>query len=187
MNGNEKRVQKFFLKQKSRPGWDHSDAPDSRKEGMVDHQMSSIIWALKLGFAANHPTLRDGFLVVWYKMAFGSDEALLAIVFPLLHVAVGIVITYSTLAGLFNSTIIRASPHRLQIWRGPLPWIGTRRLSADDIDQLYVKKVEYKSNDGQHLAYELHAVMKTKKDFKLISRLEEIGHALCLEQDIENW
>lgn len=55
----EQRVQKFLIKQKNKPGWDFEDAPDPRKEGMVDHQMPSIIWSLELGLIANHPTLRD--------------------------------------------------------------------------------------------------------------------------------
>lgn len=55
----EQRVQRFLIKQKNKPGWDFSDAPDPRKGGMVDHEMSSIIWSLELGLIANHPTLRD--------------------------------------------------------------------------------------------------------------------------------
>jgi hypothetical protein len=55
----EQRVQRFLIKQKNKPGWDFLDAPDPRKEGMVDHQMPSIIWSLELGLIANHPTLRD--------------------------------------------------------------------------------------------------------------------------------
>jgi hypothetical protein len=55
----EERVQRFLIKQKSKPGWDFSDAPDPRKEGMINHEMSSIIWSLELGLIANHPTLRD--------------------------------------------------------------------------------------------------------------------------------
>jgi hypothetical protein len=55
----EQRVQKFLIKQKNKPGWDFADAPDPRKENMIDHQMPSIIWSLELGLIANHPTLRD--------------------------------------------------------------------------------------------------------------------------------
>jgi hypothetical protein len=152
------------------------------------HDQLEIRWSWlspKIWFMVFFCIAWDSFLVVWYKNAFGSDGDVLTIVFPLLHVAAGVVITYSTLAGLFNSTVIRVSPQNIHIWRGPLPWTGTKSLSTDDIEQLYVKKVEHKSNDGQHLTYELHAAMKTKKDVKLISRLDEIGHALCLEQDIE--
>lgn len=59
LHTNEERVQKFLINQMNKPGWDLRDAPDPRKEGMVDHQMSSIIWSLELGLIANHPTLRD--------------------------------------------------------------------------------------------------------------------------------
>ena len=53
------RVQNFLVKQMKKPGWGFIDAPDPRKEGMVKHQMQSIIVSLKLGLIANHPTLRD--------------------------------------------------------------------------------------------------------------------------------
>ena len=55
----EERVQNFLIKKRNKPGWDFADAPDPRKEGMVDHQMPSIIWSLELGLIANHLTLRD--------------------------------------------------------------------------------------------------------------------------------
>lgn len=55
----EQRVQRFLIKQMNKPGWDFSDAPDPRKEGMTDHEMRSIILSLELGLISNQPTLRD--------------------------------------------------------------------------------------------------------------------------------
>lgn len=59
IQSNEQRVHRFLIKQMNQPGWDYSDAPDPRKEGMVDHEMRSIIFSLKLGLTSNQHTLRD--------------------------------------------------------------------------------------------------------------------------------
>ncbi|MFH1862428.1 MAG: transposase [bacterium] len=53
------RVYKFLSKRTKKKGWNFSDAPDERQEGKVDHQISSILWALEFGFMSNQPTLRD--------------------------------------------------------------------------------------------------------------------------------
>ena len=57
----KERVQRFLAKRakKKKKGWDYSDAPDSRQQGKVDHEMASILWAMELGLTSNQPTLRD--------------------------------------------------------------------------------------------------------------------------------
>src|SRR5690606_5247899 len=51
----------------------------------------------------------DGFLVVWYGIAFATlgtakGPGLMMFVFPLIHVAVGVGLTYYTICGFFNRT-----------------------------------------------------------------------------------
>jgi len=47
----------------------------------------------------------DSFLVFWYTMAFRADAPWIMKVFPIVHVAVGVGLTYYTIAGFVNSTV----------------------------------------------------------------------------------
>ena len=55
------RVQRFFRSRlkKKKKGWDFSDAPDTRRQGSIEHKMTQIIWGMWLGLVSNMPTLRD--------------------------------------------------------------------------------------------------------------------------------
>src|SRR5262245_58690998 len=87
----------------------------------------------------------DGFLVVWYwaginelmRGSHGSGMIWLMLVFPVLHVAVGLGLTYAVLCMFFNTTVIRVSGGELTVWSGPLPCGNNRRLFAADIKQLF--------------------------------------------------
>lgn len=48
----------------------------------------------------------DGFLVVWYAIAFSTNGPLMMKLFPLLHVAVGVGLTWFVLATFVNRTTI---------------------------------------------------------------------------------
>ena len=74
-----------------------------KKDGRVE--LSWRWFSLKYLFLLCFVIAWDGFLLFWYSMAFGSGDApWIMFVFPIAHLAVGIVLTYTTLAGLFNRT-----------------------------------------------------------------------------------
>jgi hypothetical protein len=130
--------------------------------------------------------LWDGFLVVWYSGAlFASDGfALAALLFPLIHVTVGVVLTYVTIAGLFNTTTITATRSALHIAHAPLPWPGAGPVEG--VTQLFSKeRVHHTKNGGRHYTYELHAQLRSGHARKLIGRLEEASQSLWLEQALE--
>ncbi len=68
----------------------------------------------------------DGFLVVWYSAVLLAPSGIdiVAALFPLLHVAAGVSITYTTVAGFLNTTSIEVRGGRLRLTHGPLPWPG---------------------------------------------------------------
>src|ERR1043166_3292364 len=66
----------------------------------------------------------DSFLVMWYSIAFTNDGPWLSILFPVLHVMVGVWLTYSTIAGFFNRTVVTVNDTTLEVWHGPVPWTG---------------------------------------------------------------
>ena len=71
----------------------------------------------------------DGFLVFWYAMALARPAQgmmWMPLLFPLLHVAVGVGLTYYVISGFLNSTRILIDDEFVHIRHQPLPWRGNR-------------------------------------------------------------
>ena len=130
----------------------------------------------------------DAFLVGWYSTAFTSSKSPgLAFWFPLGHVAVGIALTYATIAGLLNTTTVRASRDLLTIHHGPIPWLGSRSIQSSLIRQVYVEQVTtYWSTRSRstHVLNQVSAVMQDNSKQKLL-RCEDADVALFIEQQVE--
>lgn len=75
----------------------------------------------------------DSFLVFWYGSAMTTDAPWLMIVFPVAHVAVGVGLTYSVIAGFLNRTTLTLTPDALAVRHGPVPWRGNASFSRGDI------------------------------------------------------
>jgi hypothetical protein len=130
----------------------------------------------------------DGFLVFWYSMAIGSGAPLVFILFPALHLAVGVYITYSTLAGFFNRTNVELTRDELAVWFEPLPWPGEKTVKTADIKQLYCKESHsYSRRGGTRTCYALNMVTKDDQDVKLVGGLDSPVTARYFEQQLETW
>jgi hypothetical protein len=129
----------------------------------------------------------DGFLVFWYTTAFSMDSPWIMKVFPVLHVAVGVGITYATLAGFLNRTIIRADWNELTVRHVPLPWFGNCRVPVDQLEQLCSQEERHQCNSGVRCSYKVGAVPKEGKKTTLVSGLTDQDQALFIEQRIERY
>jgi hypothetical protein len=70
----------------------------------------------------------DGFLVFWYAIAASSKHpSLVMLLFPLLHVGAGLLITHAALCGLINRTTLRVGRDAFEFRRGPIPQGGAVR------------------------------------------------------------
>ena len=128
----------------------------------------------------------NSFLVFWYTMAFAGNAPWIFKVFPLIHVAVGVGLSYAVLTMFFNRTVIIAGPQRFRIHHGPLPSFGNMQLEAGDVTQLYCKeKISHSRKGGTSVSYELWAKMRDGAAKKLIGSLMEDQQALFLEQRLE--
>ncbi len=128
----------------------------------------------------------DGFLVIWYGIAFRMKEApIVMLVFPLLHVAIGVGLTYSTLAGFLNRTRLEVSRDLLTIRHGPLPWGGNHTLRGRQLKQLYVEESVRTNKGNTQVSYHVMALDREGNKVKLLSGLEDKDHALFLEQELE--
>ena len=142
----------------------------------------------------------DGFLVFWYSMAFATHGPWLMVVFPVLHVAVGISLTYGSLATLLNSTTIRVSRGELEVHSGPLPWIGNRTLPAVRVKQVF-SRVAYTHNyngatwnnatwngaawNNGKPSLALFAVLEDGNTIRLAGGLNASSEAAFLQQQLE--
>ena len=129
----------------------------------------------------------DAFLCFWYSMAFQGNAPWIFIVFPIVHLAVGIGLTYSTLCGFINRTVLEVSRDELAVWFEPLPWLGEKTLKTADLKQLYCKEKVTRGENSTTSQYQLYAVTRDDKEIQLLSSLDSPDVALFFEQQIEGW
>jgi hypothetical protein len=129
----------------------------------------------------------DGFLIFWYGIAFSTGAPLIFVLFPLLHLAVGAGLTYSTLAGFINRTFLEITPDKLSIRHAPIPWIGNMTLNINEIRQLYSEEAAHRGEHGTTYTYELWMASQDGKSRKLLSGIDNSDIPLYLEQQSERW
>jgi hypothetical protein len=128
----------------------------------------------------------NGFMIVWHVMAWSMGAWFMSL-FGLLHTAVGIGLAWFTLAGLLNTTTIRARRGLIEIASGPIPCGGNTTLTTDDLAQLYCKERVSHSKNGTSCAYEVLAVTKANVRKTLLKNLTEADQALFIEQELERF
>ncbi len=132
----------------------------------------------------------DGFLLLWYSSVPASGDSGFDLIFalvPLIHVAVGVGITYRAIAGFVNTTTLRAKQGELQIVHRPLPWWPAPTISTSDLEQLYVAKQVHHTKRSTTVTFELRAVTRTHHSQLLIRGFTELAQPLWLEQEIESY
>ena len=130
----------------------------------------------------------DAFLCFWYGTALSiKGTPWIMVVFPIAHVAVGVGLTYSTLAGFINRTTLRVDSQRFSVQYDPLPWYGEVKVPIDQLDQLYCKENRSSSDNSNHYSYQLCAILKDGRKMDLVKNLESPDLAAYLEQQIESW
>jgi hypothetical protein len=126
----------------------------------------------------------DGFLCFWYSMAFSTGAPWIMIVFPIAHLAVGLGLTYYTLAGFFNHSHLVVDRDTFIVSHGPLPWVGNLHMPVDRIEQLYCKEKPGKENST---TYQMSVVLKDGRKKDLLSNLDSPEIGFYIEHQIENW
>ncbi|HEX6746653.1 MAG TPA: hypothetical protein VF092_05105 [Longimicrobium sp.] len=140
----------------------------------------------KYAFLAVFCIIWDGFLAFWYTIAFNMGNPLL-ILFPILHVLVGIFITYATIAGFVNTTSVRIDGTRLRVHHHPLPWGRPVDLGIVEVKQLFCEQKVSQTRNGVSVTYNLNALMHDGTRKKILSNLDTPELPLYLEQHAEAW
>jgi hypothetical protein len=129
----------------------------------------------------------DSFLFFWYATALKTGN-LPMMLFPGAHLAIGVGLTYWTLAGFFNRTRVEATRACLRIRHFPLPWFGNCELATQVVEQLFTKEKIGKSNTGPSVSYEVHAILRPdSRRQKLLGGMDDVGQALWIEQSLESY
>lgn len=131
----------------------------------------------------------DGFLVFWYSMGIGFQGpnwpfALLFFVFPIAHVAIGVGLTYTVIAGFLNRTQIEMTRDELSVTHVPVPWKGNKRIPAGNVEQLF-SSLNVGSKGAQMFA--VNALLKDGRKEKLVAMLHEADEARYIERTIEDY
>lgn len=117
-----------------------------------------------------------------------SDRELLPKLFPLIFVFLGLGLLYSTVATWLNKTQIYVSKNSIEVKHQPVPWLGSKKIKADTIEQLFVEeKYRGSSNDNPRYTYNVLGLTSENVQFKLIAGLEFRDHARFIEKTIEDY
>lgn len=162
---------------------------------------SGVLTITRRWFNLSHPIMLffslfwNGFLVFWYSLlpqltdSEGQFDPFLLIfyLFPLLHVAVGVGLLYSGLAGLFNTTRVIVGGGRVQVQHGPLPWWGARDLEAGQIKQFYTKEsVSVSKGGNRSVTYNVLAILRDNRQISFVTGLTDKQQGLFLEKTLED-
>jgi hypothetical protein len=125
-----------------------------------------------------------GLLATFYGMATGSGAPLPVLLFPLLHVVVGVALAYGALAMFVNRTVVRAEAGTLTVRHGPLPWRPGPTLAVSEVSQVFTREDASKKNQGSP-TYSVWAVRRDGGRVRLAGTIPSADSALFLEQAVE--
>jgi hypothetical protein len=124
----------------------------------------------------------DSFLFFWYSQALSKpNPSLMILVFPLLHVGVGVGITYYVLASLVNKTDIVVSSAGVSVVIGPAPWVGNKTVKAGEITGVMVRE---RSSNRNSRSYNVMYADGSRKERRLVTSLSESDQAEFIAQTI---
>ena len=126
----------------------------------------------------------DGFLVVWYAGAITAGDVAFAL-FPIVHVAAGVFLTYSLIAQFTNATTLYVGGGALKVRHGPLPWPGKKDIPTTGLSQVWAVEREHRRKRGYSYTYEVRAKERAGTEHTLMKSLTNAEQAIFLEQQIE--
>lgn len=126
----------------------------------------------------------DGFLVSWYA-AVARTGGSIEMLFPLLHVAAGVAVTYAAVTGLVNRTVLRVEGGKLSVRHGPLPWIGNVEIETARLRQLYVRRRMHHTKNGTYYTWSVQADTDDFETITLLARLHDREQAEYIEWAVE--
>ena len=131
----------------------------------------------------------DLFLFWGYSTIFSAPKVdMLAVLFLLLHLSLGVGLTYFLLAGFLNKTIIDVTSNVVSVRDSPLPAWGNKRIAAKDFLRLYCKTKKVRNGLYWIDIISVYAVVtNTQIDVELLSGLKSAEQAIFIQQEVEGF
>lgn len=163
-----------------------SESP--KVSGTVVIRRRWLTTAQGLAFRAIFAVCWWSFLVFWYTTVIGFGAGWLFVVFPLIHVAVGVWMVYSLIADVLNTTTITADHASLRVRHLPIPMFGVTSLHVPTITQIFCKEIKRRSKNDSgapSISYSVCVCLDDGRQLPLIERLPDADQALFIEQQLE--
>jgi hypothetical protein len=191
--GESMRPAKASVEQYREQGWtEQKDALERHARFEVQEEGDDLViryrwftWSIL--FLMFFCVLWDGFLVVWYVIGFASGGPWMMFIFPILHVAVGVGLTYAVVCSFVNSTEIRVNRQEISVSHGPLPCVKNEHLPASEVKQLYCVEKVTRNENSTSRKYHVMAAWRGGKHKNLITGFQDASQAIYLERLIEKY
>jgi hypothetical protein len=127
----------------------------------------------------------DAGLIAWLVSIDEISSAnLLTCMAP--YALVGLVLTYLTLASLFNRTTLFVEENTFSVRHDPVPWRGEVRVPIAELEGLHHEE-RYPSSKGDATTYHLHVALKNGHYIRLFSYLNSPTFGAYIKQQVESW
>lgn len=149
-------------------------------------------WTNAVFFLVIWCTVWDGILFAIYgfqvKLFLSTGQIIWpALLFPLLHVAVGLAMTYYLIALMLNETVVEVTRERLSVKFKPLRWRGAIEVASADVAQLYVMHRKVRRKSSYVHQFDLNAQTKDGSWVRLLANQENPAVVKFLEYHIERF
>ncbi len=125
----------------------------------------------------------DGFLIFWYTVALSKDSTpLMAILFPIGHITIGLCLTYYLLCIYLNKTDLAITPSEVTIRTHPLRWFGDKRILTQDISGVCVRKRE----NQEPVSYTVNYISADNHEKKLMGGIKREEQAEYYRLQLED-
>jgi len=141
-------------------------------------------------FLAFFAVFWNGFLVVWFTGALNIPDdgfRIVFLLFPIVHVLVGVGLIYTCIACFLNRTWITVTDEHLSVRHGPVPWPGNKQLQVAEVRQIYCDETMHRGKNSHSFTFNVHALMHDGTAVPILKSLHEKQLALFYEQQLEEW
>ncbi|MFK7998343.1 MAG: hypothetical protein AB8H86_02055 [Polyangiales bacterium] len=131
----------------------------------------------------------NSFLVVWYSLVGGMGAPIFFVLFPLIHVGVGVGVLWQVLSGWLNHTHIRVEDRRLEVVHKPIPTLFDKMKPAllDEVDMFMVEETLSNQNQGHKSTsgWRIDARLKSGATVPVVTRLRNEAAAHFIARRLE--
>ncbi|MCP4752358.1 MAG: hypothetical protein GY866_15805 [Proteobacteria bacterium] len=128
----------------------------------------------------------DALPVIWYVRTSMLESNPGMLLYLIVHLLVGIGLTYYCLAGFLNKTTVSVADGNLQVRDTPLTFLRNMAIPNDQLDQLYAMEKVHRGRKISWSSYEVHAITKPGRIVRLVAGLNNSEQALYIEQVVED-